>query len=74
MLVSGIQQSDLDIYIYVCMYVYSLFGFFSIRVYYRMQNIVPCAIQHIIVVHLFLKIILFIFGCAWSSLLCSGFL
>ena len=30
-----------------------------------MQNIVPCAIQHIVVVHLFLKIILFIFWLCW---------
>ena len=47
------------------MYVYSLFGFFSIRVYYRMQNIVPCAIQHILVVHLFLKLVSFIFWLCW---------
>ena len=47
------------------MYVYSLFGFFSIRVYYRMQNIVPCAIQCILVVHLIFKIILFIFWLRW---------
>ena len=36
--VSGICQSDSDIYQY-------LFRFFSIILYYKILNIVPCAIQ-----------------------------
>ena len=36
------------IYIYVCMYVYiytHIFTFFSIVVYHRILNVVPCAMQ-----------------------------
>ena len=49
-LVCGIQQSDSVSYIYMCLYIYIyiyifFFIFFSIVVYYRILNIVPCAIQ-----------------------------
>ena len=40
-LVSGVQQSNLDIYIYI----YSFILLFSIIDYYKILNIVPCAIQ-----------------------------
>ena len=39
-LISGIQQSDSCIYIYIF-----FFRFFSIINYYKILNIVPCAIQ-----------------------------
>ena len=32
-------------YSYICIYLYSFFQFFSIIVYYKILNIVPCAIQ-----------------------------
>ena len=37
---SGVQQSDLDIYIYVCFY-----RLISITGYYKILNTVSCAIQ-----------------------------
>ena len=50
--VSGVQQSGLDIYIYmyVCIYTYIyiymfFFRFFSRIGYYKILNRVPCAIQ-----------------------------
>ena len=42
-LVSGIQQSDSVMY--VCVYIYIYFRLFSITGYYKILNIVPCAIQ-----------------------------
>ena len=41
MLISGIQQSDLVMYINI----YSLFTFYSIIDYYKILSIVPCVIQ-----------------------------
>ena len=41
-LVSGIQQGNLVVYIHT--HLYSFFQFFSIIVYYKILNIVPCAI------------------------------
>ena len=46
--ISGVQQSDSYIYIYI-----SFFRFFSIRGYYKIFNIVPCAIQQVLAVYLF---------------------
>lgn len=43
-LVSDVQQSDLIIHIYVYTSVF-FFSFFSIIGYYKIANIVPCAIQ-----------------------------
>ena len=46
LLVSGVQQSDSDIYIYKYLYLYNIFFmFFSIIGYYKILNIVPCVIQ-----------------------------
>ena len=39
-LISAVQQSDSVIHIYTFFFI-----FFSITVYHRMLNIVPCAIQ-----------------------------
>ena len=39
-LVAGVQQSDSGIYVYAFFFI-----FFSIMVYYRTLNIVPCAIK-----------------------------
>ena len=53
-LLSLVQQSDSVIHIYICIYIHTyihiyihtlFFIFFSIMVYYRLFNIVPCAIQ-----------------------------
>ena len=63
-LVSGVQQSDLVhiyiyIYIYACVcvciyiYIYILFQIFTIIGYYKILNIVPCAMQKVLVVYLF---------------------
>ena len=41
--VSAIQQSDSVLYVYIHTSIY--FVMFSIIVYYRILNIVPCAIQ-----------------------------
>ena len=43
-LVSGIQQSDSVLYIYVCVYI--IFQLFSTRGYYDILNIVPYILQH----------------------------
>ena len=43
MLVSGIQQSDSVIYIYV--YIFRLFFIID---YYKMLNLITCAIQYIL--------------------------
>ena len=43
-LVSGIQQSDSVIHIYI-FFIYSFFTFSSLIVYYKILSIVPCAIQ-----------------------------
>ena len=43
-LVSGIQQNDSVIHIYMYIYIF-FFRFFSIIGYYKILNIVPCAIQ-----------------------------
>ena len=42
-LVSGVQQGDSVLYIYVCVYIF-FFRFSSIIGYYKTLNIVPCAI------------------------------
>ena len=42
--VSGIQQSDTCICIYVCVYLF-FFRFFSLIGYYKALSIVPCVIQ-----------------------------
>ena len=47
MLVSGTQQSD-QLYTYI----YSFFLFFSIIVYQKILNTVPCAIKQILAVYL----------------------
>ena len=44
MLVSGVQHSDSVIYVNIYVYIF-FFMFFSITVYYRILNIVPCALQ-----------------------------
>ena len=49
------------------------FRFFSIIGYYKILNIVSCAIQQVLVGYLFI-FYLFIFGCVGSSLLHAGFL
>ena len=54
LLVSGVQQSDSIIYIY--------FLFFSIIVYFKISNIVLCAIHWILVAYLF-----YIYSCASIS-------
>ena len=67
-LISAMQQSDsviyicvcvyihMYVYVYICVYVYTHTFFFkiflSIMAYYRILNIVPCAIQQDIVVYL----------------------
>ena len=43
-LVSGVQQDDTVIYICVYIYIY-MYILFSIECYYKIQNIVPSAIQ-----------------------------
>ena len=43
-LVSGVQQSDSVVYSVLYIYIF-FFVFFSIMVYHRMLNIIPCAIQ-----------------------------
>ena len=48
MLISAVQQSDSVIHIYTLFFI-----FFSIIVYYRILNIVPCAIQQDLVVYPF---------------------
>ena len=48
MLISGVQQSDSVISIYI-------FIFFSIRVYDKILNIVACAIQSDLVIYPFYK-------------------
>ena len=47
MLVSDVQQRDSVTYICV------FFLFFSIIVYYKILNIVPCVVEEILVVYLF---------------------
>ena len=42
-LVSGVQQSDSDIYIYTHTHTHTYI--FSVMIYHRLLNIVPCAIQ-----------------------------
>ena len=44
-LVSGVQQSDSVIHTYICIYLYSFFLFFSVIVYYKILNTIPCAVQ-----------------------------
>ena len=44
------------VYIYICMYVFSfqiLFHYITSIGYYKILNIVPCAMQHVLVVYLF---------------------
>ena len=51
MLISTVQQNDSVIYI-LYIYIYTFFvTFFSILVYHRILNIVPCAIQKDLVVY-----------------------
>ena len=42
-LVSGVQQSESVIYLYT--HIYNFFRLFSIIDYYKILNIIPCAIQ-----------------------------
>ena len=60
MLISAVQQSDSVIYMCVCVYIYIyiLFFkiFFSIIVYHKILNTVPCAIQYDLVVQVVLLI------------------
>ena len=49
-LVSGVEQNDLVIFIctHICVihiFIYAFFRFFSTIGYYKIWNIVPCAIQ-----------------------------
>ena len=56
MLASGVQGSNSVIYVCVCIrtYIYIFFFiFFSILVYYKILDIVPCAMQLVLVVYLF---------------------
>jgi len=46
-LVSGVQQSDSDIYVYFFL------AIFSIIEYYKLLSTVPCAVQQDLVVYLF---------------------
>ena len=54
--VSGVQQNDsilyIGVHIYMCIYIF-FFRFFSIIGYYKVQNMVPCAIQQALVIYLF---------------------
>ena len=52
MFISGAQLSDCDSVIHVCVYIYN-FSVFSIIIYYKMLNIVPCATQYDLVVYQF---------------------
>ena len=65
-LASGVQQSDSDIHIYTFFFI-----FFSIMVYHRILNIVPCAIQQDIV--FFLLVIYFIHISVYMSIQISQF-
>ena len=47
-LLSDVQPSDSNVFVYI----YSFSDFFSIVVYYKIVNTVPCAI-HVLVVYLF---------------------
>ena len=50
-----VQQSDsvlYILYIYICVYIF-FFRFFSIIGYYKILNIVPCAMQQDLVIYLF---------------------
>ena len=65
MLVSGIHQSDT---VHVCVYIYThahphthTFIFFSIVVYYRILNIVPCNIQDCVVYFIYSGLYLLIY-------------
>ena len=49
MLVSGVQQSDLVIYIHI----YIFINLFSIVGYYEILNTIPCVTQQICVAYLF---------------------
>ena len=45
-LITAVQQSDSGIYTHIYIYTHTLFKiFFSTVVYYKILNIVPCAIQ-----------------------------
>ena len=53
-LISTVEQRDSVIYIYIYVYTHTFFFiFFSIMVYHRVLNIVPCAIQEDLVAHPF---------------------
>ena len=53
-LVFGVLQIDLIIYIYIDTYIHIyFFVFFSITVYYRILNIIPCVTQEDLVVYPF---------------------
>ena len=49
-LVSGVQQNDSVIHMYTYLF---FFRFFSIIGYYKILNVVPCALQSVLVVYLF---------------------
>ena len=40
-----VYNNVIQLYIYICTYLYAFEKFFSIIVYYKILNIVPCAIQ-----------------------------
>ena len=72
MLISAVQQSDSVIHMHTFFFI-----FFSIMVYHRIFNIVPCAVgPYCLSIFFFflinLFIYLFIFGCVGSSLLHVG--
>ena len=50
--VSGVQQCDSGIYLYIYSYII-FFKFFSIIGYNKIFNIVLCAVQSVLVVYLF---------------------
>ena len=49
MLVSGVQQSGLVLYVYIHIFI----NLFSIVGYYKILNTIPCVTQHICVAYLF---------------------
>ena len=54
MLVSSVQQSGSVVYIHMHTYIYMynyFFRFFSIIGYYKINSIVPCALQQVLVVY-----------------------
>ena len=46
--VSGILQSDSIVCTYICIYIF-FSRFFSILAYYKILNIIPCAMQSVLI-------------------------